>query len=30
MIHDPWLELHSNVGRHEGCILEEVSRLLQG
>ena len=24
MVHEPWWELHSNMGGHEECILEEV------
>ena len=30
MVHEPWWELHSNMGGHEECILEEVPRILQG
>ena len=29
MVHEPWWELHSNMGRHEECILEEIPRLCQ-
>lgn len=30
MVHEPWWELHSNMGKHEECILEEIQRLLLG
>jgi hypothetical protein len=23
MVHEPWWELHTNLGRHETCILEK-------
>jgi len=30
MVHNPWWELHSNVGGHKECILEDIPRLLEG